>query len=260
MESLLFPIKEGFDYRITQEYGNNRSNYYAKYNLLGHNGQDIGCATGTPYVAVSDATVLDLKNDVKENDHTSLGNYIRLLVSLDRPNAFYEVMYGHCLSILVKQGDKVSRRDTIALGDNTGDSTGPHLHFGVRIIERRTPKNGEKGNIYFGVKYTVLDYDNGFGGYIDPVTLYETVVVDKLPVDVRYGETQSTLKEVSFNTLHRNYAKKRLAAVGKQLDDRHYNALCYGHWSIEKIVSAKDEDFAHWSNFTFPAFRKLIGQ
>ena len=42
-------------------------------------------------------------------------------------------LYAHCSSLSVMKGDSVSKGDNIARVGNTGRSTGPHLHFEVRI-------------------------------------------------------------------------------------------------------------------------------
>ncbi|MBQ8337577.1 MAG: peptidoglycan DD-metalloendopeptidase family protein [Oscillospiraceae bacterium] len=45
----------------------------------------------------------------------------------------YTTLYGHCSSLLVKVGQTVKRGDPIALVGSTGNSTGPHLHFGIYV-------------------------------------------------------------------------------------------------------------------------------
>jgi len=48
-------------------------------------------------------------------------------------------VYGHCSSLVVRAGQQVRRRQTIAAVGSTGLSTGPHLHFEVRRSGRPVP-------------------------------------------------------------------------------------------------------------------------
>ena len=56
------------------------------------------------------------------------GNYIKI----DHGGGL-ETAYGHCSVLAANVGDEVERGQTIAYVGSTGNSTGPHLHFEVKI-------------------------------------------------------------------------------------------------------------------------------
>lgn len=88
-----------------------------------HTGIDIGEDMGKNIYAVLDGTV---KKTV--TDDPDYGNYIIITHSQG-----VETMYAHCSKLAAKTGDKVKSGDVIAYVGTTGLSTGPHLHFEVRI-------------------------------------------------------------------------------------------------------------------------------
>jgi murein DD-endopeptidase MepM/ murein hydrolase activator NlpD len=87
-----------------------------------HEGIDIGCAYGTPNRAAASGTVIYAG---------WLGGYGNLVV-VDHGNGL-STAYGHASSILVAVGQSVSQGQTVSLVGSTGDATGPHLHFEVRV-------------------------------------------------------------------------------------------------------------------------------
>ncbi len=87
-----------------------------------HKGTDFAGNIGEPIVASMDGTVKEAGFEA------TYGNYI----VLSHGNSI-ETLYGHCNELKVKMGDKVKKGDIIATVGNTGRSTGPHLHFEVRI-------------------------------------------------------------------------------------------------------------------------------
>ncbi len=87
-----------------------------------HEGIDIGCAYGTSNRAAAAGTVI----------HTGwLGGYGNLVV-VDHGNGL-STAYAHASSILVTVGQSVSQGQTVSLVGSTGNSSGPHLHFEVRV-------------------------------------------------------------------------------------------------------------------------------
>lgn len=87
-----------------------------------HEGIDIGCAYGTPNRAAAAGTVIYAG---------WLGGYGNLVV-VDHGNGL-STAYAHASAILVSVGQSVSQGQTVSLVGSTGNSSGPHLHFEVRV-------------------------------------------------------------------------------------------------------------------------------
>jgi len=130
---------------VSQGFGGN-PDMYAQFGMKGHNGWDFKCVTGTPIIAVHDGRI-DFYQD---------GGYgVNLRLRFEEEGFEWECVYGHLQKYEGAERD-VKRGDVIAYSDNTGYSTGPHLHFGIRKL-----LNGQ-----------VVDHNNGYLGYIDPGPLF----------------------------------------------------------------------------------------
>jgi murein DD-endopeptidase MepM/ murein hydrolase activator NlpD len=90
-----------------------------------HNGIDIAAPTGTPIRASASGTV------VSASSMRGYGN----TVIIDHGGGF-STLYGHCSRLFVRAGQRVNQGDRIAAVGSTGLSTGPHLHFEIRINGR----------------------------------------------------------------------------------------------------------------------------
>lgn len=105
-------------------------------NLSGHDGVDFAVAEGEPVLAVEAGEVI----------FSGEGDY-GLTVILQ--HSWGQTFYGHLRSLNVEIGAKVEAGAKIAEAGQTGISTGPHLHFGLRPLEP--------------------DLNNGYNGMIDPL-------------------------------------------------------------------------------------------
>lgn len=88
-----------------------------------HKGLDIAAPYGTPVKAAAAGTVTQAG--------WNSGGYGYLVV-ISHGNGV-ETYYGHCSSIAVTKGEKVSAGEVISYVGSTGDSTGNHLHFEIRV-------------------------------------------------------------------------------------------------------------------------------
>ncbi len=105
---------------ITSPYAYRVHPITGKYTM--HGGVDIAADQGTEIRAAMAGTVRSATSD------SSSGNYL----IIDH-NESLATMYAHCQELLVEQGQTVEKGQVIALVGSTGMSTGPHLHFEVRL-------------------------------------------------------------------------------------------------------------------------------
>ncbi len=89
-----------------------------------HTGTDIAAITGTKIKSATDGQVVLVS---EEGDY---GKHIKVQIGE------VSIIYAHCNSLYVKEGDMVTQGQEIAEVGSTGNSTGPHLHFEIRISER----------------------------------------------------------------------------------------------------------------------------
>lgn len=95
-----------------------------------HAGADIGGSYGAPIVAARDGVVILVRNPVQGQNTggSGYGNYV--VIAHDGE---YTTLYAHMKQTLVQVGQQVKAGDRIGLCGSTGRSTGPHLHFELRI-------------------------------------------------------------------------------------------------------------------------------
>jgi murein DD-endopeptidase MepM/ murein hydrolase activator NlpD len=105
---------------VTSYYGPRKSPYTGRIKM--HEGIDVGADAGTPIKAAADGVV------TFSGTKPGFG----MLVMIDHGYGI-ETVYGHNRRLLVKSGQRVQRGDHISKVGNTGRSTGPHLHYEVRV-------------------------------------------------------------------------------------------------------------------------------
>ncbi len=117
MTPSIAPVNRGY---LTSSFGVRPDPFTRKRRM--HHGQDFGVLTGTPVFATADGIVKSRKGN------TGYGKTIIL-------NHDYGIktIYAHLSRYVIKPGDEVKRGDLIAYSGNTGRSTGPHLHYEVRV-------------------------------------------------------------------------------------------------------------------------------
>ena len=87
-----------------------------------HNGVDLAAPTGTPVYATADGMI------TRANWFSSYGLFIRIDHGAD-----LETRFAHLSRIAVASGQRVRKGELIGFVGSTGRSTGPHLHYEVRV-------------------------------------------------------------------------------------------------------------------------------
>lgn len=89
-----------------------------------HEGLDIAAPIGTPIVAPADGRIKSV------GDRFGFG----LTIEIDHGYG-YTTLYAHCQRVRVQEGENIRRGEVIGFVGNTGKSTGPHLHYEVRVSQ-----------------------------------------------------------------------------------------------------------------------------
>lgn len=160
--SLVHPVRQPIFRKITQGFGEAGIDY-SRFSvdgvpLRGHNGLDFATPVGSDVQAVDSGRVVEVAFDEE-----GYGNYVKIV------HLWGESLYAHLSKTYTDIGMLVMRGQIIGLSGASGNATGPHLHFALRV----NPYNRK----------------DGWGGYSDPKTFLPltsspTVPVEKLQVPV----------------------------------------------------------------------------
>jgi len=115
----MYPLKGKF--RVTQGYGVPSKRYSSGY----HDGIDFACPVGTPVYAARRGII------ARNQWGKSYGTHIVCKRTFPWRSK-HHLLYAHLSQVFTLSGMKVKKGQLIGLSGNTGQSTGPHLHFGER--------------------------------------------------------------------------------------------------------------------------------
>jgi hypothetical protein len=151
---LQFPLKY---WSVNQKFGANDTSVYSDLGMKGHSGCDAYAMEGTPVFACHDGRVTFAGYD----GFGGLGVRIRTLKEFEYKDgsAYYETLFWHLQrdSLKLTGGQDVKAGDLIGLSGNTGLSTGPHLHLGLKPMKWQDQYN-----------FTYIEAGNGYSGGINP--------------------------------------------------------------------------------------------
>lgn len=144
-------------YAISQNFGENNLGFYKADGLKGHTGTDFLCPTGTPLISPINGVVVVVSNDIARGEGVAIISTD--LYKYKGQDCFLDVVLWHMMdkSIKVKVGQTVKVGDLLGLSDNTGRSTGPHLHLTIVPLAPDGSRRPLEGN------------DNGYNGAVDPL-------------------------------------------------------------------------------------------
>jgi murein DD-endopeptidase MepM/ murein hydrolase activator NlpD len=126
--------------------------YYQRFGVPYHNGTDYAAPMYTQLLCVADGEVIYYGEDPR-----GYGNYVRVW----HPELLLFSFYAHMsdLTLCNEKGRKFAEGDPVGSVGNTGNSTGPHLHFEIRLAINR-------------LKYAVSPYAGMSRGRVNPETLF----------------------------------------------------------------------------------------
>jgi len=136
-------LTSGYGMRVHPVLGGRRS----------HKGIDLAAPTGTPVYATADGIV------AKAEWFSSYGNYIQI-----EHGGELQTRYAHLSGYSVREGDRVNKGDLIGYVGSTGRSTGPHLHYEVRVAGTAVDPTPYMTGEMSGSQLALAEGEGGKGG------------------------------------------------------------------------------------------------
>jgi murein DD-endopeptidase MepM/ murein hydrolase activator NlpD len=115
----------GGPFRLTQ----GANGKYSHFTPKGRFALDIAMPEGTPIIAARSGMVVKTENQQSGRGNNPSGNFVRVLHDDGTMGVYLHLQRG---SVKVREGQRVSLGQPLARSGNTGNSTGPHLHFVVQ--------------------------------------------------------------------------------------------------------------------------------
>ncbi|MBE7376205.1 peptidoglycan DD-metalloendopeptidase family protein [Pseudomonas lopnurensis] len=115
----------GGPFRLTQ----GANGQYSHFTPKGRYAMDIAMPEGTPIIAARGGMVVKVENAQSGRGNNPAGNFVRIMHDDGTMGVYLHLMKG---SVAVREGQRVEIGMRIARSGNTGNSTGPHLHFVVQ--------------------------------------------------------------------------------------------------------------------------------
>lgn len=169
--------------------------YQSNFGLPSHNGIDCSNGYRSPVYSAHEGIVVEKYDASNSNKTKGFGVYLLSpVIELPQDFPFYGgekvnilSVYWHASEVLVDLWQEVDRNTAIVLEGNTGlilgketwteedekNGRGSHLHFGIRLLKEDPNAPAEAKRVYGTKTYKILDYNNGYKGYINPLPFFQ---------------------------------------------------------------------------------------
>ncbi|MHA3734257.1 peptidoglycan DD-metalloendopeptidase family protein [Pseudomonas sp. Eth.TT006] len=128
-QSYRYPLPwRGGPFRLSQ----GANGQYSHYGPKNKYAMDIAMPVGTPIIAARAGVVVKTENSQSGRGNDASGNFVRILHDDGTMGVYLHLKQG---SVSVREGQRVAVGSPLALSGNTGNSSGPHLHF---VVQRNT--------------------------------------------------------------------------------------------------------------------------
>lgn len=187
---------------ITQRFGENGSSFYKDNGLKGHPGIDFKTLFDDSILFCADGYVYKIIN----KDNPDLSKYRAVFQLVESKDFTYEIQYAHCNQITCSLGAvavgseagtqgntgfvAVGGKEVSTAEKNAGSKAGYHLHFQVRKCKKTLVLNPASNYLSSpasesipyrlnGYYYEIPEYTNGYNGCIDPVSIWNGIVISE---------------------------------------------------------------------------------